>query len=117
MATVRETGSSQGSLNWSASSSLGEVSFTPSGGTLSPGEPSMVSIFVPRSDCSYGIYTFTCQTNTVRRVWSCQAAPLPPPRLLPPQLIVFPTILDPMSTNYLLHRTASSCTDSVQQAA
>src|SRR5260221_5839941 len=117
MATVRETGSSQGSLNWSASSSLGEVSFTPSGGTLSPGESSMVSIFVPRSDCSCGIFTFTGQTNTVRRVWSCQAAPLPPPRLSPPKLIVFPTSLDPRSTKCLQTGSAYSCTVTVGEAA
>ena len=91
MATVREMGSAQGSLNWSASSSLGGVSFTPSGGTLSPGESGTVTIFVPKSDCSYGIFTFVGQTNTVRRMWSCQAAPLPP------KLSVSPGSLDPSS--------------------
>ena len=117
MATVRETGSSQDSLNWSASSSLGGVSFTPSGGTLSPGESSMVTIFVPSSDCSYGIFTFTGQTNTVHRVWSCQAAPLPPPQLSQPKLRVSPGSLDPTSARCSRTGDTYQCAVAVRETA
>lgn len=117
MATVRETGSSQGSLNWSASSSLGGVSFSPSGGTLSPGESSMVTIFVPSGDCSYGIFTFTGQMNTVSRVWSCHAPPIPPPAPLPPKLRVSPGSLDPTSAGCSRTGDTYQCVVAVRETA
>ncbi len=117
MATVRETGSSQGKLDWTASSSLGGVSFIPSGGTLSPGESSTVTVFVPRSDCSYGSFTFTGQTNTVRRVWSCQTAPLPPPAPLPSKLMVSPGSLDPTSARCSRTGDTYQCAIAIRETA
>src|SRR5256885_8617374 len=68
---------STAALDWSASSELSGVIFTPSSGTLSPGQPEQVSIFVPSSDCKNGTFSFTGPANTASVNWGCT----PPPTL------------------------------------
>ncbi len=60
------------SLNWSASSRLKGVNFSPAGGTLLPGQTTRVKITVPRSDCPIkGALIFTGPANTVNVSWYC----------------------------------------------
>jgi len=61
------------SLNWSASSSgLKSVIFSPSRGTISPGQTIPVQVRVPQRDCpTKGILTFTGPGNAVNVEWSC----------------------------------------------
>ena len=61
------------SLNWSAKSSgINSVNFTPSSGTLFPGQTIQVQVTVPLSDCPIkGILSFTGPANTVNVEWYC----------------------------------------------
>jgi hypothetical protein len=105
-ATVGETASSQGKLNWFASSGLAGVTFSPSSGTLSPGGSTAVSIFVPTSACKNGGFTFTSPNNhTIRALWSCKAT-TPPPATL----VVSPTSLDPSNAACALSGSIIQCT-------
>lgn len=62
------------SLHWFASSSVNNISISPSRGTLPPGQSSSVQLSIPQSDCSpsgKGTVTFTGPGNTATVVWSC----------------------------------------------
>lgn len=62
----------QGSASWSASSSgLNQVTFSPSGGVLSPGQQQQVSISVHSSCPATGSLMFSDERNTVTVTWSC----------------------------------------------
>jgi Viral BACON domain len=64
------------SLNWSATSGINGINFSPSSGTLPPGINNSVQISIPQSDCTTigkGILTFTGPANTVSVEWYCSA--------------------------------------------
>jgi len=64
--------SAPGTLNWTASSNLGGVTFTPASGTISQGNPQQITISIPNYDCSPGTFNFAGQgSNTVNASWSC----------------------------------------------
>lgn len=74
---------SQGKLNWSASTNVSGVTFSPSSGTLSPGSSLPVTAMVPANTCS-GSFTFTGQNaNVVSIPWSCPVTPTPTPTVTP----------------------------------
>ena len=75
--TVSLASGSTGSLNWSASSGLSGVVFTPSSGTISTGQSTPVSIFVPNGDCQNGTFSFMGSINIANESWGCT----PPPQL------------------------------------
>lgn len=82
--SLGETSGSQGNANWTSSSSLSGVSFTPSSGTLSPGGTASVTIdLIP---CQNGSFTFSGNEGETPVVvtWSCT----------PPTLTVSPTTLN-----------------------
>ncbi|MEO8954724.1 MAG: hypothetical protein ABI396_04055 [Ktedonobacteraceae bacterium] len=68
---------STGSSNWFASSGLPGVIFTPSSGTVSAGQSTPVSIFVPNGDCQNGTFSFMGSVNIANESWGCT----PPPQL------------------------------------
>src|SRR6266567_1827500 len=73
---------SQGDLNWSASagSDLPGAAFSPSNGTLSPGQPVQVTVTIPAGDCPTGHYSYTAvgdAANAVSVTWHCTATPAP----------------------------------------
>lgn len=79
--TVALASGSQGMLNWSASSDLAGVTFSPPNGTLSPGQSVQVTVTVPASDCSSGsghFYYAGNGGNTVTVTWTC-TSPTPTP--------------------------------------
>jgi hypothetical protein len=79
--TVALASGSQGMLNWSASSDLAGVTFSPPNGTLSPGQSIQVTVTVPASDCSSGsghFYYAGNGGNTVTVTWTCMS-PTPTP--------------------------------------
>src|SRR6266567_4816383 len=79
MVTVKETASSQGSVNWSTSSDMSTtVGFHPAQGTLSPGQSTTVTITaIP---CQNGSITFSGSSGAIPVTisWRCT---LPPERL------------------------------------
>ena len=79
----------QSGLNWSASSSLTGVTFSPANGTLPPQQGEPVKIVIPKGDCNgnSGSFTFTGPTNPATIVWSCSPNP--------PKFTVSPTNFSP----------------------
>src|SRR5205085_970515 len=63
--TVTPAAGSQGNLDWTVSSSLSGVTFSPSKGTVSAGQSIQVNIFIPSNDCGGGSFIFTAPANTV----------------------------------------------------
>ena len=62
------------SLNWSATSSIKNISISPSTGKLSPGQSNSIQFSIPQSDCSSsgkGTLTFTGPGNAVSVAWNC----------------------------------------------
>lgn len=90
-ATLTSTAGAQGKLNWSTSSSLAGVTFTPASGTLAPGKSAVVKVAVSLTACSSGTFTFAGPNNSVPTAWSCT----PPP---PSVMSVTPAKLSPTST-------------------
>ena len=70
-ATVAPASGSQSSVDWSASSQIQGVDFAQTSGTLSPGKPTQVNIFIPKSDCHNSTFSFKGPSNTVSVSWSC----------------------------------------------
>ena len=100
---VGESSSAQGSLKWSANTSLTGVTFSPANGTLMPGMSTSVSIFVPTSACKNANFNFVGKnSNIVRAQWICYTAPPPP------TLTVSPTTLYPK--NCTLNGGSEQCT-------
>jgi len=66
---------SQGDLPWSATSDLPNVTFSPSGGTLVPGQPQRVTVTVPSSDCTTGHFLYAGHgSNTATVSWTCNSS-------------------------------------------
>jgi len=68
--TVAEAQNANGNLQWTPSSSSTGVTFNPSGGTLSPGQTTQVSIAIPLSDCS-DTFTFKGPISSANATWDC----------------------------------------------
>ena len=74
---------SQGKLNWSVSTTVSGVTFSPSSGTLSPGSSLSVTANIPASICS-GSFIYSGQNaNAVSIPWSCPTTPTPTPTVTP----------------------------------
>ena len=71
--TLTQAGSSQTSLNWSASSGgIAGVSFDPSSGTLGSGESTAITISVPKEHCPMqATFIFTGSNSYISVPWSC----------------------------------------------
>src|SRR6266567_6155510 len=64
------------SLNWSATSSVNNITISPTSSTLRSGQTNSVNFSIPQSDCSTpgkGILTFTGPANTANVEWYCIA--------------------------------------------
>lgn len=73
-ARVLSRSSNQNLLKWTASNNFASnVSFSPRGGTLSPGTSVIVTIFVPDTDCGKrdALFIFTGQSNQHTITWAC----------------------------------------------
>jgi hypothetical protein len=68
----------QSNLDWtSASSGISNVSFSPSSGTLTPGQNTSVTISIPNTACpANATFTFSGPANNVALAWSCAALTL-----------------------------------------
>lgn len=67
----------QGSLNWSASSAgISGITFSPSNGTLTPGQTVQVTVSVPNVTCpANATLTFAGQATSVSAPWTCTLTP------------------------------------------
>lgn len=64
--------SNPGPLHWTASTDMpGQITFSPSIGTLAPGQSILVTIFVPDTDCTHGQFFFRGQSNMHTITWAC----------------------------------------------
>jgi hypothetical protein len=72
MAEVLALSSNQGSLSWFASTTIpGNILFHPARGVLAPGQHTLISITVPLSDCTQGLFVFHGPANTHTISWAC----------------------------------------------
>jgi hypothetical protein len=72
MAEVLARSSNQGSLSWFASTTIpGNILFHPASGVLAPGQHTLISITVPLSDCTQGLFVFHGPANTHTISWAC----------------------------------------------
>ena len=59
-------------LHWVAFTTVAnDITFTPSSGTLTPGQNILVTVYIPKSDCKKGAFTFRGPSNTHSITWSC----------------------------------------------
>jgi hypothetical protein len=71
-ARVLARSSNQGSLRWSASTTVpGAVVFSPASGVLAPGQTALITITVPLNDCTRGLFVFRGPANTHTISWAC----------------------------------------------
>jgi hypothetical protein len=71
-ARVLARSSNAGSLRWSVSTTVpGAVVFSPASGVLAPGQSAVVTITVPLSDCTHGLFAFHGPANTHTISWAC----------------------------------------------
>lgn len=71
-ARVLSRASNQRNLNWFASTNVpGHIFFSPSGGTLAPGQSILVTIDVPFNACTQGLFFFHGPINTHTITWAC----------------------------------------------
>jgi hypothetical protein len=62
----------QRSLNWFAFTNVpGNIGFSPSSGSLGPGQSVLVTITVPFNDCTQGLFFFRGPINTHTITWAC----------------------------------------------
>jgi|GEM_PF-982128 len=122
--TLTEDPSSQGNLNWSASTDLSGATFNPSSGMLSPGKSAQVTVTIPGSSCTKGTFNFAVQGgSTVPVSWTCTQAPTQSPTQTPtqpptqtptqgptqpPTLTVSPSPIDSTDTKTCVYDSSSS---------
>ena len=71
-ARVLSRASNQSNLNWSSSSNVpGHIVFSPAAGVLSPGQSVLVTITVPFTACTHGLFFFYGPINTHTITWAC----------------------------------------------
>ena len=72
LARVLSRSTNQGDLNWSAFTNVpGNIGFSPMSGTLAPGKSVLVTITVPFSACTPGLFFFRGPVNTHTITWGC----------------------------------------------
>jgi hypothetical protein len=71
-ARVLSRASNQSNLNWSASTNVpGQISFSPASGVLAPGQSVLITITVPFTACTPGLFIFQGPINTHTITWAC----------------------------------------------
>ncbi len=71
-ALVISRASNRNNLRWFAFTNVpGHIVFRPSGGVLAPGRSVLVTIIVPFTSCTRGLFFFRGQSNTHTIVWAC----------------------------------------------
>jgi hypothetical protein len=71
-ALVISRSSNQNTLHWFAFTNVpGHIVFRPSRGVLAPGRSVLVTIIVPFTACTHGLFFFRGQTNTHTIAWAC----------------------------------------------
>jgi hypothetical protein len=71
-ARVLSRPSNQSNLHWSAFTNVpGNISFSPVSGVLAPGQSVLVTITVPFSACTPGLFFFRGPVNTHTITWAC----------------------------------------------
>jgi hypothetical protein len=72
LARVLSRSNNQGDLHWSAFTNVpGNIGFSPVSGNLAPGQSVLVTITVPFSACTPGLFFFRGPVNTHTINWGC----------------------------------------------
>lgn len=72
LAQVTDRATATSDLHWFGFTNVpGHIVFSPSGGTLAPGQSVLVSIIIPVNDCTQGLFFFRGQVNTHTITWAC----------------------------------------------
>jgi hypothetical protein len=72
LARVLSRASNQSNLNWTAFSNVpGGITFSPASGILAPGQSVLVTITVPFTSCTPGLFFFRGPVNTHTITWAC----------------------------------------------
>ena len=72
VAEVISRASNQSNLHWVAFTTVpGNIGFNPSSGTLAPGQNVFVSISIPLTACTHGLFFFRGPANTHTITWAC----------------------------------------------
>lgn len=72
LAQVTDRATATSNLHWFGFTNVpGHIVFSPSGGTLAPGQSVLVSIIIPVNDCTQGLFFFRGQVNTHTITWAC----------------------------------------------
>jgi len=72
LARVLSRSNNQGDLHWSAFTNVpGNIGFSPVSGALAPGQSQLITITVPFSDCTPGLFFFRGPVNTHTITWAC----------------------------------------------
>ena len=72
LARVLSRSTNQGDLHWSAFTNVpGNIGFSPVSGILAPGQSVLVTITVPFSACTPGLFFFRGPVNTHTITWAC----------------------------------------------
>ena len=72
LAQVTDRATATSNLHWVGFTNVpGHIVFSPSGGTLTPGQSVLVSIIIPVNDCTQGLFFFRGQVNTHTITWAC----------------------------------------------
>ncbi len=71
-ARVLSRASNQSNLHWSAFTNIpGHITFSPVSGVLAPGQSVFVTISVPFTACTHGLFFFRGPINTHTITWAC----------------------------------------------
>ncbi len=71
-ARVLSSSSNQSDLHWSAFTNVpGNIAFSPVGGVLAPGQSVLITITVPFTVCTPGLFFFQGPINTHTITWAC----------------------------------------------
>jgi hypothetical protein len=72
VANVIARASNQSNLHWVAFTNVrGNIIFSPSSGDLAPGQNMLVSITIPLTACTHGLFFFRGPANTHTITWAC----------------------------------------------
>ncbi len=71
-ARVLSSPSNQSNLHWFAFTNVpGKITFSPSSGTLTPGQSVLVTLTIPFNACAPGLFFFQGPINTHTITWAC----------------------------------------------
>jgi len=71
-ARVLSRSSNQSDLHWTAFTNVpGHIVFSPAGGVLAPGQSVLITISVPFTSCTPGLFSFQGPINTHTITWAC----------------------------------------------